>query len=66
VREAGISPMGTAQSGADAVVYLATSPDLNDITGKYFNVMKETRANAQAYDSHARKKLNAMGLQLTS
>jgi NAD(P)-dependent dehydrogenase (short-subunit alcohol dehydrogenase family) len=66
VREAGISPMGTAQGGADAVVYLATSSDLNNITGKYFNIKKEIRANAQAYDVIARKKLNAIGLALTS
>jgi NAD(P)-dependent dehydrogenase (short-subunit alcohol dehydrogenase family) len=66
VREAGIFPMGTAQSGANAIVYLATSPDLNNITGKYFNVKKEARANAQVYDLNARKKLNAIGLELTS
>jgi len=65
VREAGISPQGTAQSGADAVVYLAISPDLKNVTGKYFNVKKESRANVQAYDSTARKKLKAIGLKLT-
>jgi NAD(P)-dependent dehydrogenase (short-subunit alcohol dehydrogenase family) len=65
VREAGIHPLGTAQSGADAVVYLATSPDLKNITGKYFNVKSEARANAQAYDNNARKKLENIGLQLT-
>jgi NAD(P)-dependent dehydrogenase (short-subunit alcohol dehydrogenase family) len=65
VREAGISPMGTAQSGADALNWLATSPELKDITGKYFNVKHEARANSQAYDSNARKKLNRFGLMLT-
>ena len=65
VRASGISPLGTAQSGADAIVYLAVSPDLINVTGKYFNVKKETRANAQAYDSAARKKLRAIGSKLT-
>ena len=65
VREAGIHPLGTAQSGADALVYLATSPDLKNISGKYFNVKTEARANAQAYDVNARKKLEKIGLQLT-
>ena len=65
VREAGISPLGTAQSGADALVYLATSPELQHITGKYFNVKTEVRANAQAYDSTARKKLNGIGFMMT-
>jgi NAD(P)-dependent dehydrogenase (short-subunit alcohol dehydrogenase family) len=65
VREAGISPMGTAQSGADAIEYLATSPALDHITGKYFNVKKETRAHAQAYDPAARIKLNQWARRLT-
>jgi NAD(P)-dependent dehydrogenase (short-subunit alcohol dehydrogenase family) len=65
VREAGISPQGTTQSGADAIVYLAVSPDLKDVTGKYFNVKKESRAHAQAYDSAVRKKLSAICSKLT-
>ena len=36
VHDAGIRPLGTAQSGADAEVYLATSPELKNITGKLF------------------------------
>jgi NAD(P)-dependent dehydrogenase (short-subunit alcohol dehydrogenase family) len=65
VREAGIDPQGTAESGADALVYFATSPDLENTSGKYFNIKKEARAIAQAYDADARKKLRAIGLKLT-
>jgi NAD(P)-dependent dehydrogenase (short-subunit alcohol dehydrogenase family) len=65
VREAKIKPMGTAQSGADAEVYLATSPEVKYSTGKYFNVKREARANVQAYDSQARKQLRDLSLQLT-
>ena len=65
VREAGIDPQGTAESGADALVYLATSPDLENTSGKYFNIKKEARAIAQAYDADARKKLREIGLKLT-
>lgn len=65
VRESGIRPLGTAQSGADALVYLATSPELKNISGKYFNIKSEARANAQAYDKSARKKLEKIGMQLT-
>jgi NAD(P)-dependent dehydrogenase (short-subunit alcohol dehydrogenase family) len=65
VREAGIHPLGTAQSGADAVVYLATSPELKNTSGKYFNVKSEARANTQAYDKGARKELEKIALQLT-
>jgi len=65
VREAGIQPLGSAQSGADAVFYLAISPDLKNTSGKYFNIKKETQANAQAYDLNVRKKLHRFGLMLT-
>ena len=65
VRESGIQPLGTAQSGADALLYLAVSPELKNISGKYFNVKTEARANAQAYDLNARRKLEKFGLQLT-
>lgn len=65
VHEAGIRPHGTAQSGADAEVFLATSPALRHVTGKYFDVKKEARAHAQAYDVNARKQLRDITLQLT-
>ena len=65
VHDAGINPHGTAQSGANAEVYLATSPDLKNTTGKYFNVMKESKAHAQAYDANARARLHEIALKLT-
>jgi len=65
VHEAGITPLGTAQSGADAEIYLAISNDLNTVTGKYFNVKRQANANAQAYDANARKKLREITLPLT-
>lgn len=64
VREAGIRPHGPVQSGADAEVYLATSPELNSITGKYFNVKKEAKALPQSYDATARKQLRDLTLKL--
>lgn len=65
VREAGIHPQGTAQSGADAVVWLATSPQLENTTGKYFNIKKESKAMAQAYNADARKKLREISVKFT-
>jgi NAD(P)-dependent dehydrogenase (short-subunit alcohol dehydrogenase family) len=64
VNEAGIKPLGTAQSGADAEIYVATSPELKNTTGKYFNVKRESKAHAQAYDVNARKKLRELSLKL--
>ncbi len=65
VRDANIQPLGTPQSGADAEIYLATSPELENVSGKYFNVKKEAKANSQAYDAGARKRLKELSLQLT-
>ena len=66
VHNAGINPQGTAQSGADAEVYLVTSPGLRNVTGKYFNVMKESKAHPQAYDANAREHLHEIALKLTA
>jgi NAD(P)-dependent dehydrogenase (short-subunit alcohol dehydrogenase family) len=64
VRQAGVTPLGTAQSGADAEIYLATAAELKTITGRYFNVTKEAKAHPQAYDSHARRKLGEITRKL--
>ncbi|MFP4435847.1 MAG: SDR family NAD(P)-dependent oxidoreductase [Chloroflexaceae bacterium] len=65
VRETFGEPMGSAQSGAEALVYLATSPDLAGVTGKYFDQQRESRANAQAYDAAARRQLWHLSEELT-
>jgi NAD(P)-dependent dehydrogenase (short-subunit alcohol dehydrogenase family) len=64
VREAGISPWGKPETGADAIVFLATAPQLQNISGKYFNVKKEATALEQAYDANARRKLRETTLEL--
>ena len=66
VREAGINPWGDPASGADAEVYLALSPELDRVTGKYFNVDKETLADSQAYNAQARQRLWHLSLGLTN
>ncbi len=65
VRRANIAPMGEPETGADALVYFATSPELEGITGKYFHVKIEAKANAQAYDSKARKMLRQIAEKYT-
>jgi NAD(P)-dependent dehydrogenase (short-subunit alcohol dehydrogenase family) len=56
--------MSTVQEGADATVRLAVSPELEGVTGRYFDGMREARANQQAYDAHARKRLWALSEEL--
>jgi len=65
VRRSGITPWGEPETGADAIVYLATDPKLNGVTGKYFDVKSEARADSQAYDPQARKRLWEMSVKLT-
>jgi len=65
VRRANITPMGEPEVGADAEVYLAVSPELEGVSGKYFNIKNEAKANSQAYDAKARKQLWDIGLKDT-
>ena len=65
VREAGVSPVSTVEEGADAILNLVVSSALDGRSGLYFNRQQETRANAQAYDKAARKRLRELSLKLT-
>jgi retinol dehydrogenase 14 len=47
----------TPEQGADTVVYLATSPDVEGVTGKYFHKRKEGKTNPLSYDDTANKRL---------
>jgi NAD(P)-dependent dehydrogenase (short-subunit alcohol dehydrogenase family) len=58
--------MSTVQEGAVATVRLAASPDVEGVTGRYFDGHYEARANRQAYDPAARKRLWALSEDLCS
>jgi len=58
--------MSTVQDGAHAVEYLATSPELEGITGEYFDGQQRARANPQAYDKQARRRLRILTEQLVN
>jgi NAD(P)-dependent dehydrogenase (short-subunit alcohol dehydrogenase family) len=49
--------MSTVGEGAEASVRLAVSSELEGVTGRYFDGQREARANRQAYDAQARKRL---------
>jgi NAD(P)-dependent dehydrogenase (short-subunit alcohol dehydrogenase family) len=51
-------PMSTIADGVDATTRLITDPD--GVTGHYFNVRADARANAQAYDPAARRQLREL------
>ena len=56
--------MSTVQEGTDATVRLAVSPELEGVTGRYFDGQREARANQQAYDEEARNRLWALSEEL--
>jgi len=64
VREFG-KPLSTVAEGADAIMRLAVSPEMEGKTGLYFNGQSEGKADVQAYDAAARQKLKALSLELT-
>ena len=66
VREAGVSPWSTVEEGAAAILNLATSPGLEGRSGLYFDGLRESRANGQAYDARARERLRAISVELAN
>jgi len=60
VRQSFIPPTSSVKSGAEPTLHLAISPELEGITGQYFDQYSESRAIAQAYDLQARKQLREL------
>jgi NAD(P)-dependent dehydrogenase (short-subunit alcohol dehydrogenase family) len=65
VREGGITPISTVEQGGDAILHLVAGDDMIGKTGLFFNGMQQSRANPQAYDDVARRRLRALSLELT-
>jgi NAD(P)-dependent dehydrogenase (short-subunit alcohol dehydrogenase family) len=64
VRESGIAPWSSVEDGAEAILRLAVSPDLEGVSGRYYNGLDEERAHEQAYDDEARERLRKLSLLL--
>lgn len=64
VRETFGRASSTVQEGMEAVIRLAASPELEGVTGRYFDRTREARADRQAYDAVARKRLWALSEKL--
>jgi NAD(P)-dependent dehydrogenase (short-subunit alcohol dehydrogenase family) len=56
--------MSMVQDGAEATERLAISPELESISGRYFEGKRESRADDQAYDRNARERLWALSEEL--
>jgi NAD(P)-dependent dehydrogenase (short-subunit alcohol dehydrogenase family) len=59
------SPASTLEEGVDATFRLVADPELAHVSGRYFNGQREARADPQAYDPEARRRLRQLSEQLT-
>jgi NAD(P)-dependent dehydrogenase (short-subunit alcohol dehydrogenase family) len=64
VRQAGVSPLSTVAEGGAAILNLAIAPAMEGKTGLYFDGLRPSRANAQAYDPAERQRLRTLSLKL--
>lgn len=55
----------SVEEGAETVIYLATSPEVEGITGKYFFRCKPVSSSAYSYDEAAAKQLWAVSEEMT-
>ena len=65
VRQLGVTPISTVEQGAEAILNLAVSPELDSRSGAFYNGLRPARANAQAYDDSARERLRVLSMRLT-
>jgi NAD(P)-dependent dehydrogenase (short-subunit alcohol dehydrogenase family) len=62
----GLEPRSRVEDGAAAVFRLAASPEVEGDTGVYYDRTSLSRANDQAYDAGARRRLWALSLKLAA
>jgi NAD(P)-dependent dehydrogenase (short-subunit alcohol dehydrogenase family) len=56
----------TVDEGARATLRLVTDPELDGVSGRFFDGLDETRAHEQAYDRDAHRRLWALSERLTA
>jgi NAD(P)-dependent dehydrogenase (short-subunit alcohol dehydrogenase family) len=59
------SSLDSLEQGVEATTRLATSPELDGVTGKFYDRFDEAAALEQAYDPEARRRLWELSLELT-
>ena len=65
VRQIGVTPLSTVDEGAEAILNLAVSQELDGHSGEFYNGLQPSTANAQAYDEGARERLRVLSMRLT-
>jgi NAD(P)-dependent dehydrogenase (short-subunit alcohol dehydrogenase family) len=64
VRESFGRSLSTVDEGAEAVLRLVAAPELDGVTGRYFDGVDEGMADAQAYDEDVRRRLWELSAEL--
>jgi NAD(P)-dependent dehydrogenase (short-subunit alcohol dehydrogenase family) len=64
VRAAGVTPTSSVDDGGDAILNLAVSDETAGLSGLFYDRLRQSKANAQAYDPQARERLRALSLEL--
>ena len=57
--------MDSLEEGIEATLRLATSPEMDGVSGRFFDRQEESAAHGQAYDEDAQRRLWELSLQLT-
>jgi NAD(P)-dependent dehydrogenase (short-subunit alcohol dehydrogenase family) len=60
VRAAGVTPVSPLEQGTEATLRLVADPQLDGVTGRYFNGLREATPDPQAQDRVARERLRAL------
>lgn len=55
----------TPEQGAETLIYLAASPEVEGVSGKYFEAKKELRSSPASYDLEAAKQLWEVSEEMT-
>ena len=66
VFQAGASPMSSLEEGVDATRRLVDGPELEGVTGRYFDGRSDARAHPQAYRAEARRALRELSEELVA
>jgi NAD(P)-dependent dehydrogenase (short-subunit alcohol dehydrogenase family) len=64
VRASGISPTSSLEDGVSATLRLVTDPELDGVSGRYFNGLRPADPHRQAQDPEARRQLRELSDRL--
>ena len=64
VAQSGVASMSTVEEGGKAILHLAAAPDVQGMTGGYYDGLRPARAHQSAYDPDIRARLRQLSCEL--